>query len=142
MLGLPTTGNVIADAVEGGMSGLGNMVKQAVGAFKADPTKELEFEAAIQKAATDYATAAITSVNATMQAESKSEHFLQFAWRPIFGLTGAGILVNNYILLPYFSKLGIVPIVVPMEVWLLLTAVLGVAAWTRGTEKVARINAE
>lgn len=128
--------NPFSDMAEGTAKGFGEAIKDAVSAFKADPTKVMEFDAAITKATMDFASATITAVNATMQAESKSEHWMQWSWRPTFGFTAAGILVNNYILLPYLIKFGAVYIAVPTEVWLMITAVLGVAAWTRGTEKI------
>lgn len=127
--------NPFSDAAKGAVEGLGNAVKEAVGAFKADPTKAIEFQAAIEQAAMKYAGEALTAVNATMQVEAKSEHWMQWAWRPIFGFTGAGILVNNYILLPYLSPFGVVPIPVPSEVWIMIMAVLGVAAYVRGRDK-------
>ena len=115
--------------------GFGEAVKDAVGAFKADPTKVAELSATLEKASIDFQSSVLASVNATMQAEAKSEHWMQWAWRPCFGFTGAGILVNNYILLPYFAKLGVVPIAIPSETWLMIAAVLGVSAYVRGRDK-------
>ena len=130
--------NPFSDATEGAVKGLGAAVKDAVSAFKADPTKVQEFETQIANATVTYQQSVIESVNATMREEAKSEHWMQWSWRPTFGFTACGILVNNYVLLPYFSKLGIVPIAIPSEVWLTVMAVLGVAAWTRGQEKINR----
>ena len=132
--------NPFSDAAQGAVKGFGEAVKEAVSAFKADPTKVAEFETKIEEIRTTYETAVVAAVNATMQAESRSEHWAQWLWRPVFGFTGSAMLINNYILLPYFAKLGIVPIPVPMEVWAMLMAVLGVAAWTRGQEKMARLS--
>lgn len=139
--------SVLEDIFKGGAEGIFSGVAKAVGAFKADPTKVVELEAAIQQAQitlqgklAEADAVMVAAVNATMQAEAKSEHWMQWAWRPFFGFTGAAMLINNYILLPYFSRLGIVPLVVPSEVWLMLMAVLGVAAWTRGQAQVASLN--
>lgn len=126
------TGNPIADAIQGGIEGLGGAIAKAAAAFKADPTKVVELDAEIQRATLEFQSSVITAVNQTMQSEAKSEHWAQWLWRPVFGFTGSGILINNYILLPYFAKLGIVAIAVPTEVWLMIMAVMGVAAWTRG----------
>ena len=126
------------EEVGAAVSKIGESIKSAVSAFKADPTKIVELEAELAKATIEYQSIALQAVNATMQAESKSEHWPQWSWRPAIGFTACGILVNNYILLPYFGPLGIVPIVVPSEVWVMIMAVLGVAAWTRGQEKIAR----
>jgi roadblock/LC7 domain-containing protein len=130
--------NPFSDSAKGAVEGLGSAVAKAVGAFKADPTKLLEFETAIQQATIKFQADAIAAVNATMQEEAKSEHWMQWAWRPTFGFTACAILVNNYILLPYLAKAGVVPIAVPSEVWLMIMAVLGVAAWTRGRDKDAK----
>lgn len=78
----------------------------------------------------------IQSVNATMQAESKSEHWLQWAWRPLCGLTLAVMVFNNYVLLPYLGVYGVKVIDIPDKVWQTLLAVVGVSALTRGAEKV------
>ena len=129
--------NIFSDAAQGAVKGFGEAVKDAVSAFKADPTKVMELQASLEAASINMQAATIAAVNATMQSESKSEHWAQWLWRPTFGFTASAMLINNYILLPYFSALGIVPIVVPSEVWIMIMAVLGVAAWTRGQEKIA-----
>lgn len=129
--------NPFSDATQGAVKGFGEAIKDAVSAFKADPTKVIELESSLQLSAQQFQSTVVSTINATMQAEAKSEHWMQWAWRPTFGFTAAGVLVNNYILLPYFKTLGIVPIDVPSEVWVMVMAVLGIAAWTRGQEKVA-----
>ena len=75
-----------------------------------------------------------------MQTEAKSEHWLQWTWRPIFGFTGSAMLINNYILLPYLVQFGATLIAVPMEVWMMIMAVLGVAAWTRGQVQLEQVK--
>lgn len=127
--------NPFSDAAQGAVKGFGEAIKDAVSAFKADPTKVLELEATLEQAAMSFTKDTITAVNATMQAEAKSEHWMQWSWRPCFGYTACGILINNYVLLPYLAKFGIVPIAVPSEVWIMIMAVLGVAAYTRTRDK-------
>ena len=78
----------------------------------------------------------IKAVNDTMQTESKSEHWLQWSWRPLVGITFSAVIINNYILLPYFSKLGMQAIQIPSEMWNAMLIVLGVSAGTRGWEKI------
>ena len=73
------------------------------------------------------------TVNTTMQAESKSEHWAQWIWRPIVGFTFCAVLINNYILLPYFNFAK--QIVVPDQVWYAFLAILGVSAAGRSVEK-------
>lgn len=132
--------NPFSDAAQGAVKGFGEAVKDAVSAFKADPTKVLELEATIAQATITYQQSVISAVNETMRAESTSQHWMQWAWRPSFGFTACGVLINNYILLPYLKPAGIVPIEVPSEVWIMIMAVLGVAAWTRGQENITKVS--
>ena len=121
---------------KGFIDGIGGIISR----FKADPTKVLELETELQTLAIDYEKSVIASVNETMQAEAHSEHWAQWLWRPCFGFTACAILINNYILLPYAEPFGVKPLVIPSEVWLMIMAVLGVAAWTRGTEKIEAVK--
>jgi hypothetical protein len=89
----------------------------------------------VEKGNFDIELASINAVNATMQAEAKSEHWAQWLWRPVIGFTFAAVILNNYILLPY-TKLQ--PIVIPAEVWTAMLVILGASAATRGWEKVAK----
>jgi len=78
-------------------------------------------------------TARLEAVNATMQAESQSEHWMQWSWRPfvgfIFGLSFFGV----YFVLP-LAKIPVPSI--PSEAWMMVGAILGVASWHRGAAKV------
>jgi hypothetical protein len=121
-------------AVEGFVSG----VEKVIARFKADPTKILELESGIAQETIKFQTSVIQSVNATMQAEARSEHWAQWLWRPCFGFTACAVLINNYVLLPYLKPFGVQVIEIPSEVWIMIMAVLGVAAWTRGQEKIQR----
>ncbi len=128
------------EEAKGAVEGFTNGVSKIISNFKADPTKVLELESALQQAAMDLEKSVVVAVNQTMQAEAQSEHWAQWLWRPFFGFTACGVLINNYILLPYLKHAGIEPINVPSEVWLMIMAVLGVAAWTRGTEKIEAVK--
>lgn len=125
----------LEDLAKGGIEGFGAAISRAVGAFKADPTKALEFELAAQKAANDLTASVVGAVNATMQAEAKSEHWAQWAWRPCIGFTFAATIINNYIFYSYLAKYGMQQIVIPDGVWTAMLAVLGVAAYVRGRDK-------
>jgi|SRR3972149_852692 len=82
----------------------------------------------------------IESVNATMREEAKSEHWMQWSWRPTVGFTFSGVIINNYILVPYLAKFGVLPLTIPGELWTAMLVVLGVAAGTRGYEKIMKAN--
>lgn len=81
----------------------------------------------------------LTAVNTTMQAEAKSEHWAQWLWRPVVGFTFAAMIINNYVLMPYFQTY-IHPIVIPSEVWNAMLMVLGVSAATRGWQKIELVR--
>lgn len=106
-----------------------------------DPEQQMKIQQAMQDyevKMSDIAAKQIESVNATMREESKSDHWIQFSWRPTIGFTFAAVIINNYILLPYFSKIGITPISIPAEMWTAILVILGAAAATRGWEKATR----
>lgn len=74
----------------------------------------------------------IKAVNATMNAESKSEKWPQYAWRPFNGFLFGLSIVLIYFVLPLTGKM--IP-AVPHEIWIGWGAVLGVTTWDRGKEK-------
>lgn len=135
---LPTVKNIIS----GGIEGIGNTFAKIVEKFKADPTKVAELDTEMEKAKLEAALKAeeisnqleeirakeLESVNQTIREEAKSEHWLVWSWRPVIGFTFCAILVNNYILLPYFKHHGIEIIVIPGEVWNAILVILGVAS--------------
>lgn len=71
-------------------------------------------------------------VNATMQAEAKSEKWPQYSWRPFNGFFFPVAVISIYCLLPAYEKT--VPDV-PQWVWVGWLSILGVATWDRGKEK-------
>jgi hypothetical protein len=75
-------------------------------------------------------------VNATMQAEGKSEHWPQWSWRPYNGFLFGTAVVLIYFVLPALGK----PVpAVPEWIWMGWATILGVATWDRG--KAKRIEA-
>ena len=104
--------------------------------FIPDEKNRLEFEAAVMNAATVQQQA----VNATMQAEAKSEHWIQYSWRPMVGFTFIGFIINNFVLIPYAAALGlgVQVLSIPEGIWSAMLVILGVAAGTRGLEKWQR----
>ena len=125
----------------GAIEAASNLVNSVVGRIWPDKTKVVEIQAEVQKAiiAGEYGNelAAITAVNATMQAEAKSEHWPQYSWRPTIGFTFAAILLNNYLLLPYLKSFGILPLEIPGTVWSAFLVILGAASAGRSWEKVS-----
>lgn len=82
--------------------------------------------------------AEMETINATMREEAKSDKFIVYAWRPLVGFCFVALIVNNFILIPYFAVYGLQPIIIPDGIWSAMLVVLGVSAGTRGIEKMWR----
>lgn len=139
--------SVISDIFAGGAAGIFSGIRGLIGAFKADPTVSAQLAAAVAQAEMDLSAklaaadaAQIAAVNATMQAEAKSEHWAQWSWRPVVGFTFSAVVINNYLLYAYLAKLGVVKIDLPSELWIAFMAILGVAAYVRGRDRKANGN--
>jgi len=119
-----------------------------------DPRLWLEFQKAVldQEARLAHAEAAkLRAVNETMQAEARSEHWPQWLWRPLWGLTSAlcfmvvcflvGWLVYQALTLGRMEALTAIPQVISAfaALFAIPGAILGVTAWHRG--KKQRIQA-
>jgi hypothetical protein len=125
-------------------------ISSIIGQFKLSPEKQAEMQKAVMDNAQeierwahetevkvmDNEIRALETVNQTIREEAKSEHWMQWAWRPMIGFTLSGILINNFILLPYCRKFGLLPIEIPSGVWEVMLVVLGISAGTRGYQKI------
>ena len=134
--------NPIKDLIKGGIGGIADGIGSLISKFKADPTKvaenlaeleklkitsELEADRIANQAEEIYAKE-LETVNQTMREEGKSEHWAVWLWRPMIGFTFCAVLVNNYILLPYFKNKGMEVITIPGDVWSAILVILGVAS--------------
>ncbi|WP_299202557.1 hypothetical protein [uncultured Amphritea sp.] len=89
-------------------------------------------------------------VNQTMQAESKSEHWVQYSWRPIWGIISAfaflgfvwiiGSLAHEAIKGENQNAMVMIPQLISSATMLfgIPAGILGVASWHRGKEKRIR----
>lgn len=89
-------------------------------------------------------------VNQTMQAESKSEHWVQYSWRPFWGVVSAlaflglviavGVLAYEAIQKGNQNAMVMIPQLISSATMLfgIPAAILGVASWHRGKEKRIR----
>lgn len=93
---------------------------------------ELNHQAKLFSMTVDAETRQIEAVNKSMQAESQSEHWAQWSWRPYVGFCFGSAWIGTYFILPL---LKIPAPVIPTEGWLAIGAVLGVASWFRGKQK-------
>ena len=123
--------------------------EQAVSALEKDPALALEFEKSMMVHTLKMSqeqTKKLQVVNATMQAESKSEHWPQYSWRPFNGYMFAITLFMNYGFPPIanmfivaFGAVGaphLVPGSIPEFVFMAWASVLGVATYHRGKAKI------
>lgn len=109
-----------------------------------ETTRQIDLQSLVVQAesnrlATD--TAVIATVNATMQAEAKAEHWPTYSWRPYCGFVFGTMFLGVYFVLPLFQ----IPVpTVPSEAWLAMGGILGVASWFRGKAQadpnVATVN--
>jgi len=107
-------------------------------------------EIAWKKALLEAGTAQVVAVNQTMQAESKSEHWAQWAWRPFNGFAFGITLFCNYalpalvncLILPFFKETHqpLTSGTIPPEAFMAWGAMLGITAWHRGVMKTKKIN--
>jgi len=69
------------------------------------------------------------SVNTTMQAEAKADHWPTYSWRPFLGFQFGVLVMCIYFILPLTG----VPVpVVPETVWVAYLSILGAASFFRG----------
>lgn len=125
----------LEELAKGGVEGILSPIAKVIQIFKPDATQQAQLDAAFEQAKLNAEATILTAINATMQAEAKSEHWMQWSWRPVIGFTFAATILNNYVLYGYFSKLGMVQIIIPEGVWMAMLAVLGVSAYVRGRDK-------
>lgn len=125
----------ITNLLSGGLlTGINGLIDRIKGKSPEDAAKLAELAQKYQDDMLAADQAALASVNATMRAEAKSEHWAQWMWRPTVGFTFCAVLVNNYIALPYFPSLH--AIIIPGEVWNTILVILGAASALRGYQKV------
>jgi len=139
---LPIPGAGIAGTLIAKALGCDNTPDAIHSAIKQDPEAAIKLAAlenahseALQRQVLEAETSRILSVNSTMQAESKSEHWLQWAWRPCNGIL-FGITLFLVYALPAIKGQG-VPVVIPDAAMIAWGSVLGITAWKRGESKPA-----
>lgn len=160
----PPLGKMASDAIAG-VLGVNKDDKDAVVAglnnatpeqFKALRQAELDFQAKMAemgfKDAEQLNALAVQSaadVNKTMQVEATSEHWIQYAWRPVIGFTiAAGFLILVItVAICYFQAiiygktetLQYIPgmITAMAAIFALVTPIVGIASWFRGKTQLA-----
>ncbi len=116
----------IAKQVTGAESG-----DSALSALKTSPDLVFKYREAMMNQELEFQRLAIANasdINKTMIAETQSEHWPSFSWRPFIGFS-FGFYLNAQWLLPLFK----VPApTVDAQLMLVVGSILGVASWFRG----------
>ena len=120
--------------------------------LKADPEtliKLKEAEIAFIRTQNEILIAQITEVNKTMRAESTSEHWPQWSWRPFWGFISALAFFGEIVLLTFAVYKGSINIgqaaavaSATVPIWAVPGAILGITAYGRNRLKEARIGIE
>lgn len=136
---------------------------EAVGAAIQDPAtlikvRELEIQQqdrllTYQERVLEYEAKGLTEVNATMRAEAASEHWPQWSWRPFWGFASGVAFLAVSVLCCWLGfdavkardmvAIGMIPQLVASFATLFAIpgAILGVASWQRGKEKIEAVKA-
>lgn len=140
--------------------GVENEPKEIAEAIARDPDAfaklreyEMRHKERLEQMNLDFAQEQIRQVNETMRKEAASEHWLQYAWRPIWGLVAAGAFVLVVILIfvivmgaflsddaNAFQVFSHIPLIISAFAGLfsIPLVILGVASHHRGKEKRIR----
>lgn len=107
-----------------GLGGLATDIREAIKGKEADPNKMIDLYSKLVDAKSKV-------VTTEMQG-----NWLQRSWRPLLMLTLVFIIVNNYILFPYFSE-TFQALEIPADLWDLLKIGVGGYVVGRSAEKAA-----
>jgi len=112
--------------------------------------RRLNVQLAIQQSQEEVAK--MQAVNTTMQVESKSEHWPQWAWRPFWGFTSGTAFLSVCVFICYLSykavvmkdasAIGSIPLIIGAftSLFSIAGAVLGITAWGRNKLKVKQME--
>jgi len=157
----PALGSVLGGPLGGGLGGIIANVfgteeepGAILAAIKADPAAAVKLQqiqsderVKIQEAQAIQTASMLETINKTMREESKSEHWMQWAWRPLWGIISATaffIVCGLVCYLAYLAVIGGKPEAMTMIPGLITSmttlfaipgAILGVASWHRGKQK-------
>jgi len=122
------------------VTGIGDP-EEAVDVLGKNPELALQFKQSVMEyelALVKEDTKRLEIVNQTMQTEAKSEHWMQWSWRPFNGYLFGITLFCNYVMPSIYNMFATDKIVaqqIPEFVLMAWAAILGVTAWHRGVNK-------
>lgn len=142
-------GTLLADAF-----GTEDEPEAVLAAIKADPNAAVKLQkiqsdekVRLQEVVANERVMTIQAVNETMRTEAKSEHWMQWAWRPLWGIISAVAFFVICCFVCYLAyqaisgkdpaAIGMIPQLVGSMTMLFGVpgAILGVASWHRGQQK-------
>ncbi|PLX97307.1 MAG: hypothetical protein C0621_00145 [Desulfuromonas sp.] len=113
-------------------------IEQVAARISADPALYIELQrVALEREVSlaEIEARKLETVNQTMREEGKSEHFMQWAWRPFNGFLYPLAIIFVYFFLPLAGK----PVpAVPEWIWMGWGAILGVTTWGRNQLKQSK----
>lgn len=112
-------------------------IMEKVGAYIEAPLKRAELEAEVTVKVVDGLLTLTGQQRDIIVAEAQGASWLQRNWRPVLMLSIVAIVVNNYLLGPYFNLLFGVSVVLelPERMWDLMTIGVGGYVGGRSIEK-------
>lgn len=136
--------DILAGPVKGLVGSVGNIIDDlhTSGEEKAAAKQKLaELEANTLLSLTEAGQTLVKVQRDVLVAEAKGG-WLQSSWRPITMLVFVFIILNNYVLVPYFSAFGgqIPTLEIPNGMWALLNVGIGGYITSRGIEKVVEMR--
>lgn len=130
--------SVVTDIMTAPFQGILDGVASIIGKFVKDPTAAMQAQVELAKLTNDGNLAILQADQAFAQAQAaviqaeEKEGWLASNWRPIIMLMFGYIILNNYVLDPYFH-IGALPI--PEDLWGLLKIGIGGYVVGRSVEK-------
>lgn len=109
-------------------------VQSSVTALQQAQQFEATHQETLLRIQVDADVATTQAIAQTMQTEAGSEHWPTYSWRPYLGAVGGTVILWSYCIASWF---GIKAEPIDPQVWLFLTAVLGVASYFRGKAQAA-----
>lgn len=128
----------ILQALTGLIPSIGESIKK----FVKDKDLAAQLENDIQSKLINFQSDVVQAKASVIIAEASGKSWIQRSWRPITMLSFVGIIVNNYILVPYGIAFGLeVPMLeIPPGMWGLLTVGVGGYIGGRTYEKVKGVD--
>lgn len=119
---------------------IASVVEKAIDRVFPDPVEAAKAKAEFLRDVMSNGETYFKEASATIRAEAASESWLARSWRPVTMLSFVAIIVNNFIIAPYAAWVGypVPTLVLPPDMWTLLTVGIGGYVTGRSVEKAAK----